>query len=148
MEDTIIIRIPLDENPKSTAQEKGVSTRGGKVHHYEKPEVKQMRNIYTVAIKQEIIRHGLKNCLPIIGAVALDVTFYYATKDKKKFGQPKTSKPDCDNIIKLLQDALADCGFFMFGDEQVTKLTIGKYWSENPEIIIKIAPHIVWRTYT
>lgn len=144
----IRMRIPLDENPKSTAQEKGVSVRGGRAHHYEKPEVAKMRAIYNLSVKREIARQKLAFYMPITGAVALEVSFHYSTKDKKKWGQPKETKPDCDNMVKLLQDVLADCGFFAVGDQQVTHLTVKKYWAEKPEIDIKISRHIVWRTWT
>lgn len=144
----ILMRIPLDENPKGTAQEKGVVSRGGRVHHYEKPEVLKMRHIYYMAIKQEIMRQKLAFYLPIMGAVALDVSFHYQTPKKKLWGQPKETKPDCDNMVKLLQDVLADLGFFAVGDQQVTHLTVRKYWAERPEIHVKVSRHIVWRTST
>ena len=144
----IIMRLPLDENPKSTAQEKGVAFQGGRIRHYEKPEVVQMRRIYTMLIQREIIRQKLAFYLPVMGAVALDVSFYYSTKTKKNWGQPKTTKPDCDNMVKLLQDVLADLGFFAVGDQQVTHLLVRKYWAERPEIVIKVSRHIVWRSST
>ena len=36
------IYFELEENPKGTAQMKGTAYQGGRIHHYEKKEVKQL----------------------------------------------------------------------------------------------------------
>ena len=40
--------------------------------------------------------------------------------------------------MKLVLDVLADLGFFAVGDQQVSLLSVGKFWSEKPYIYIQI----------
>lgn len=47
-----------------------------------------------------------------------------------------TKKPDTDNIVKACLDALN--GIAYYDDSQVSELSIGKYYSDNPRVIIKI----------
>lgn len=129
----------LDENPKGTAQEKGVSYQGGRIHHFEKANVRIMRQIYTAKIKQALLENHIK-VEPIDGPVYMAVAFHFATKTKKKWGTYKDTKPDLDNSVKLLQDVLADLGFFTVGDQQVASLHLTKWWSDTPYITITIQP--------
>ena len=136
----------LPENPKSTSQEKGVSVICGKVHHYEKKNVRQMRERY----RHEIWAFMYKNKLTaphFDGPVYLAVTFMHSTKTKKLHGQPKTTKPDLDNEVKLLIDVLADLGFFTVGDQQITSLHLIKRWGPKPTVEITIEPLEVIKTY-
>lgn len=130
----------LPENPKSTAQEKGTSVINGRVHHYEKKNVRQMRERY----RHEIWAFMYKNRLTaphFDGPVYLAVTFTHSTKTKKLHGQPKTTKPDLDNEVKLLIDVLADLGFFTVGDQQICFLLLRKLWGEKPTVEINIEPY-------
>ena len=68
----------------------------------------------------------------------MTVTFFFDTKTKANIGKWKTTKPDCDHIVKLLQDQLADLDFFKVGDQQVVDLTVRKIWTDKPRIMIEI----------
>lgn len=127
----------LDENPTSTAQEKGATVIGGRVHHYTKKNIVEARRLYQRKILQYMREHDL-HVGSLYGAVEVSVTFGFATKDKKKHRTLKTTKPDCDNLVKLLLDVLADLGFFAVGDQQVALLSVGKFWSDKPYINILI----------
>ena len=130
----------LPENPKSTSQEKGVSVVRGKVHHYEKKNVRQMRERY----RHEIWAFMYKNKLTAPhydGPVALEVTFTHSVKTKKQWGTPKVTKPDLDNEVKLLIDVLADLEFFTVGDQQICFLLLRKLWGEKPTVEINIEPY-------
>ena len=127
----------LDENPTSTSQEKGVTYQGGRIHHFEKKNVRTMRQIYTAKIKQALLEDHIK-VEPIEGPVYMSVGFHFATKTKKKWGTYKDTKPDLDNSVKLLQDVLSDLGFFAVGDQQVASLHLTKWWSDVPQIAISI----------
>lgn len=47
-----------------------------------------------------------------------------------------TKKPDLDNVLKCITDALNDVAYI--DDKQIVKASIEKYYSENPRVIIEI----------
>ena len=135
----MVIEFYLEENPKGTAQQKGESVSNGHIHHFEKANVRKMRQIYKEKILHEMERDGIKAPL-IEGPVFLSVDFYFSIKDKKKQNKWKDTKPDLDNSVKLLQDVMSDLGFFAKGDEQVACLVLHKFWAGRPHIKIEISP--------
>ena len=129
--------IELDDNPKGTHQMRGEAVIHGRIHHYEKANVRRQRAIYTTKI-MEALKDIDREPPHYEGPVFLNVTFYYSIKAKKRWGEWKTSKPDCDNAVKLLQDVLADIGFFTTGDEQIASLRVKKILTQSPAIHIEI----------
>lgn len=128
------IFLELDANPNGTAQQTGHMVRGGKIHHYVKKNVLSQRQIYRNAILEEL--NGI-DTPHYDGPVFLDVTFYFAIKDKKRWGQWKTSRADCDNLVKLLQDAMSDIGFWD-DDAQIANLHVRKKFESKPGILIEV----------
>lgn len=47
-----------------------------------------------------------------------------------------TKKPDCDNIGKIICDALNGVAFY--DDSQIVELTVNKYYSNTPEVRVSI----------
>ena len=146
----MLIHIPLKENPPTvTSQEKGETikykwiVRNGKrlsipyIHHFEKPEVAKARSLYTSRILIEMKKNKLKPPR-FEGPCKALITFGFKARRKKDIGKLKDTKPDCDNMNKLLQDVLADIGFFQVGDQQIGDLRVIKVWSEEPFIEIEI----------
>lgn len=134
------IQINLTQNPRSTAQEKGTSIQGGRIHHYTKSSVRQMRQIYKEAIVADLAKRGQLTRPRFTGPVMMSVTFYYHTAKKKDHLKFKSTKPDLDNMVKLLLDVLADdIGCFEVGDQQVSVLYLKKKWTKDePWIAINI----------
>lgn len=122
----------LDANPTGTAQQKGERVVGKHIHHFEKKNVRNQRAIYEEKIREALDGREVPN---FEGPIFLNVTFYYSIKDKKRWGQWKTSKPDCDNAVKLLQDVLCSMDFFK-DDSQVSFLKVKKKFAEHPGILI------------
>lgn len=129
--------LELDSNPTGTAQQKGERVVGKHIHHFEKKNVRNQRAIYQQKILEAIADSEM--LYPDYGdePIFLSVTFYYSIKQKKRGGQWKTSKPDLDNAVKLLQDVLCDMGFFK-DDCQIASLKVKKYLSERPGILIEM----------
>lgn len=84
---------------------------------------------------------------PIEGPISADIKFYFeipkiSTKKKKvdmAVGIIKhTKKPDIDNCIKLLLDALN--GLCYKDDSQIIKITAEKHYANNPGTIIELKP--------
>ena len=68
-----------------------------------------------------------QNCKKIDGCIEVKIQAYYGVKNKKLWGNPKDTRPDIDNGIKLLLDDLN--GLAWDDDGQVVKITAEKYYS-------------------
>lgn len=75
--------------------------------------------------------------VPFVGPVMVYLEFIYHREGKP--ADWKTSRPDIDNLAKIVIDAMIAADFF-FDDSQVAVLTVGKYWTPGPE---KIAVQVV-----
>jgi Holliday junction resolvase RusA-like endonuclease len=63
--------------------------------------------------------------------VAAVLHFRFPSKDKDRHGQPHTSRPDADNLAKLVLDAAMRVG--LIGDDScVARLLVMKSWSDEP----------------
>ncbi|MBQ7649587.1 MAG: RusA family crossover junction endodeoxyribonuclease [Victivallales bacterium] len=49
---------------------------------------------------------------PMDKSVMLHVTLNYHTADTRRDGQPKTTRPDGDNILKIIKDAATRAGWW------------------------------------
>lgn len=49
---------------------------------------------------------------------------------------PMTTKPDLDNLSKMLVDSMAEANWFAGGDQQVFLLTLSKWWGDEVGIAI------------
>lgn len=70
--------------------------------------------------------------------VAIHLSFYFAPKSKKKPElNPALLKKDCDNVEKLVWDALEAAGLFEGGDHQVCHHITDKYIDADlPRLVI------------
>lgn len=104
------------------------SVRSGKGRFFIDPKKKK----YVEDIKQEAqIFYGSE---PTELPVCLDVVFYFNHKTKKGY---HASRPDIDNLLKPLKDALS--GIVYKDDSQICKIFAQKRYSKEARIIIKIA---------
>jgi Holliday junction resolvase RusA-like endonuclease len=82
--------------------------------------------------------------VPVPGPVVLTVTFTWPwlTSHTKRFRalgrQPHTSKPDCSNVVKTLEDRLVQLRF-IDDDRAVVELHVRKFWGDRPGITIELA---------
>ena len=65
---------------------------------------------------------------PLSGPAGLQVDWYFPTRRKSQNDMWKTTKPDTDNLNKLLKDCMTECGFWK-DDAQVVREVITKMWS-------------------
>lgn len=116
--------------PTTTYQEKQVSIVNGKPVFYEPQELKAARQKlmahltkYKPEKKYECgIRLLVKWCFP---------------RGKHKDGEYRITKPDTDNLQKLLKDCMTECGYWK-DDALVSSEIIEKFWAEIPGIYIRI----------
>ena len=117
------------EPPTATAQQKGYSRKTGK--YYKPAELRDAEQKYLAYANEA------RPVYPMEGAVQLMVSFWFTAKNGHKPGEPKTSRPDTDNMVKLLKDVLTRCGFWR-DDAQVAAEYVSKYWSDIPGIRVKV----------
>lgn len=116
--------------PTVTYQEHKVTIIKGKPVFYDGPELKEAR--------QKLIAHLAKykpkqqyEC-----GVRLIVKWCFP-KGRHQNGEYRITKPDTDNLQKLLKDCMTTVGFWK-DDALVASEIVEKFWSEIPGIYIRI----------
>lgn len=119
------------EPPTVTAQEHKVTVINGKPVFYDPPEVK--------AAKEKLISHLYKHRImgPYREGVRLITKWCFPTRGRHKDGSYRTTKPDTDNLQKLLKDCMTLVGFWT-DDALVASEVAEKFWAEVPGIYIRI----------
>ena len=120
--------------PTATAQEKKVRIVHGKPLFFDPSPVK--------AARKQLIAHLLPHRpqKPLDGAVALSTVWLFPKGRSHTHGEWRVTKPDTDNLQKLLKDCMTRCGFWR-DDAQVVRESVEKRWSDEPSgIYIEITP--------
>lgn len=117
--------------PTTTAQMHQVTVRRGKPAFYDPPEVKAAR----AKLESHLSQHRLAD--PMQGAVRLVVKWCWPNGTDHVDGEPKATKPDTDNLQKLLKDCMTRLGFW-HDDAQVASEIVEKFWASAPGIYVKI----------
>jgi crossover junction endodeoxyribonuclease RusA len=111
--------------PTATAQMKQVRITNGKPLFYDPPAVKAAREALMVNLLP------LKPSIPLSGAIELRVLWLFPKGRAHKNGEWRLTKPDTDNLQKLLKDCMTAVGFWK-DDAQVAREVVEKRWSEEP----------------
>ena len=122
----------LNINPPTvTAQEHKVRVAGGRPRFYDTAKLKHARAQFETMLTQH------RPDAPIEGPVELSVDWRFATKSHKD-GTWRTTRPDTDNLQKLLKDCMTRTRFWN-DDAQVCVEMISKRWVRHkPGIGIKV----------
>jgi Holliday junction resolvase RusA-like endonuclease len=128
---TIEFFIPIIP-PTTTHQEKQVHVVKGKPVFYEPAELK--------AARSKLEAHLAKNKpeKKYTGAIRLLVKWCFPVTGKHKNGDYKTTKPDTDNLQKLLKDVMTHLGYWK-DDALVASEVVEKFWADIPGIYIMIS---------
>lgn len=120
--------------PTATHQEKQVRVVKGKPVFYEPTELKAARS----KLMGYLAEHKPEK--PMKGAVQLLCKWCFPLDKggRHRNGQYKTSKPDTDNLQKLLKDCMTDLGFW-WDDAQVASEIAEKFWSTVPGIFVSVS---------
>lgn len=116
--------------PTVTHQEKQVAVVKGKPVFYEPPELIDARQKFTAHLAKHVPDKKFN------GPVRL-ITKWCYPRGKHKDGEYKTTKPDTDNMIKLLKDVMTQLGFWK-DDAIVSSEITEKFWAEIPGIYVCI----------
>lgn len=123
--------MPMKKVPTVTHQMKKVHVVNGKPVFYEPTDLKEARRDLSVLLSKHIpevkfdrsVRLVTKWCFPITG--------------KHTDGEYKYTRPDTDNLQKLLKDCMTDTGYWKDDALVVCEIT-EKFWAAVPGIYIKI----------
>lgn len=116
--------------PTVTHQEKQVHVVKGKPVFYDPPELK--------AAKDKLLSHLYKYRIeePYMTGVRLFVKWCFP-RGRHTDGEYRITKPDTDNLQKLLKDCMTLQGFWK-DDALVASEIVEKFWAKIPGIYIRI----------
>ena len=126
--------IVLDIDPPTTTAQQhrfGGYDKNGKAIIYDTQKLKEARSLLMDYLGLYAPREKMQ------GELELTVVWTFPVKDKKKWGKRKTTKPDTDNLQKLLKDCMTRT-FYWEDDAQVCREVIEKYWGEKGSIDISV----------
>lgn len=116
--------------PTVTAQMHKVTVRNGQPVFYDPPEVKAAKEKLIAALYKHRPQY------PYREGLMLNVKWLFP-KGRHKNGEYRITKPDTDNLQKLLKDCMTKCGYWK-DDALVASEHVEKFWAEVPGIYIRI----------
>lgn len=117
--------------PTVTAQEHRVTVVNSKPRFYDPPEVTDAKAKLTAALAQHRIEQ------PFSSAVRLVVKWLFPANGRHMNGEYRATRPDTDNLQKMLKDCMTKCGFWK-DDALVASEITEKFWADIPGIWIYI----------
>lgn len=123
--------MPMAKVPTTTHQQKQVTVKNGKPIFYEPPDL--------VAARAKLTTHLGPNTpeKKFTGPVRLIAKWCFPLSGKHKDGEWKATKPDTDNLQKLLKDCMTSLEFWA-DDALVASEIAEKFWAKVPGIYIRI----------
>lgn len=116
--------------PTVTAQEHRVQVVNGHVVVYEPAKLKDAR----AKLEANLIAHRPETAFT--DGIRLTVKWLFP-KGRHRDGEYRITRPDTDNLQKLLKDCMTRCGFWK-DDALVCSEICEKFWAEKPGIYIRI----------
>ena len=127
----MVIEFFMPMNPPTcTHQEKQVRVVKGKPVFYEPMELKAARQKLTDYLSGHIPQEPCRN------GVRLMVKWCFP-RGRHKDGSYRITKPDTDNLQKLLKHWMTKCGVWT-DDSLVASEIVEKFWAEVPGIYIRV----------
>ena len=117
--------------PTVTAQEHKVTVVKGKPVFYDTPEIKNAKEklIANLAKYKPTQRY---EC-----GIRLIAKWLFPKGENHSDGEYRTTKPDTDNLQKMLKDCMTVCGFWK-DDALVASEVCEKFWAETSGIYVRI----------
>lgn len=116
--------------PEVTYQEHKVAVIKGKPVFYDPPEVKEAKQKLIGHLMRHKPRERYERGIRLI-------TRWCFPRGRHKDGEYRFTKPDTDNLQKMLKDCMTICGFWK-DDALVASELTEKFWAEIPGIYIRI----------
>ena len=102
--------------------------------------------VYENLVRIEYQRWNRDFIFPADAMVRVDILAYYSIpsstskidRELMKTGQIRpTKKPDCDNVVKIICDALNQLAYH--DDSQIVDCAVRKFYSENPRVSVVLS---------
>lgn len=126
------------EPPSATAQQKGAKRTRRGIRFFKKSHVIEAEEKLTRVLG------GHAPAVPFDGAldVWVKIVFPWRKTELKRVLKewaeyPITTSPDCSNLIKMIEDCMTKLGFWN-DDGQNAKLSVSKFWGDDPGIHVHI----------
>lgn len=116
--------------PTVTAQEHKIAVVKNKPILYDTPEIKDAKD----KLIANLLKHKPKKRYDC--GVRLMVKWLFP-KGKHHDGEYRITKPDTDNLQKIIKDCMTKCGFWR-DDSLVASEIVEKFWADKPGIYIRI----------
>ncbi len=113
------------EPPTATAQEHSVRVVKGKPVFFDPPNVREAKR----KLKEGLM--GNTPDVPFEGPLELTVMWLFPKGRSHRHGEWRITRPDTDNLQKLLKDCMTKAGFWK-DDAQVVSERVEKRWSDPP----------------
>ena len=134
----MVIRFVIPGEPKG----KGRPRLGRSGHAYTPHDTANYENLVKVCFRDNYPDHIPID--PSVGVKAEIKAFYSIPKSaskKKRLGMQigfvrPLKKPDCDNIAKIVCDALN--GIAYHDDSQIYEMTVQKHYSDTPSVTVRL----------
>jgi Holliday junction resolvase RusA-like endonuclease len=123
--------VPMKKIPTMTHQQKDITVKGGKPIVYESAELKAVRAKYEAYLAGHVPDRMLR------GPLRLITKWCFPLSGKHRDGEYKTTKPDTDNLVKMVKDVMTDLHYWR-DDAQVASEVIEKFWASLPGLYIYI----------
>lgn len=119
--------------PTATHQEKQVVVVNGKPRFFDPPSL--------VAAREKLMAHLGRHRpdAPFMGGVRLVTKWCFPAGENHTDGEYRITKPDTDNLQKLLKDCMTANRFWK-DDALVASEVCEKFWARVPGIYISVAP--------
>lgn len=117
--------------PTTTFQAKQLAIVKGKPRLFDSAELKAVK----AKLRDHVGPHAPD--APLSGAVRLMTKWCWPVGETHGNGEYKATKPDTDNLVKALKDAMAKTGFFT-DDAQVASEITEKFWADVPGIYVMV----------
>lgn len=122
--------------PTITHQQKRIShikdsAGKDKMVMWEEPDLKEARAKLTAHLGKNVPKEKYTS------GVRLITKWCFPVCAKHKDGEYRTSKPDTDNLQKLLKDVMTNVGFWT-DDALIASEVVEKFWADIPGIYIRI----------
>lgn len=126
------MRFFLDINPPTaTAQERSARIVGGRPIFYDPAPLKKAKSLLIAHLGTH------RPATPMNGALELRTTWLFPMGKSHKSGEWRVTRPDTDNLQKMLKDCMTKCGYWK-DDAQAVREIVEKQWAAEPGIHIEI----------
>lgn len=128
--------------PTTTHHHKRIVNAGRFARMADRPELNEAKHL----LDSLLLSHRPSSPLKGPVSLALEFTWPWRKSEPKKrraLGRvPHTSRPDCSNLAKTIEDRLVSL-CFLEDDNSVASLKVQKWWGDKPGIFVRLAE---WET--